>query len=147
MVVTTDVGNCDDIHPRNKRPVGERLAGWALTKTYGQKGIVFSGPMYKDMKVESGKVRLSFDYADDGLQAKSDDVAGFTIAGADKKFVAAKAKIDGKTVVVWSDEVKEPASVRFGWVNCPDATLFNKAGLPASPFKTDDWTWDTAPKQ
>jgi sialate O-acetylesterase len=166
MVVTTDVGNCNDIHPRDKGPVGERLARWALAKTYhlnvkaavhdtvhDGKGVdwdkvspsfdYISGPMYKEMKVEDGKVRLIFDYADSGLKGRADDVSGFTIAGKDQKFVPAKAKVEGKTVVVWSDEVKEPAAVRFGWNACPEATLFNGAGLPASPFKTDDWKWES----
>jgi sialate O-acetylesterase len=144
MVVTTDVGNCGDIHPRNKRPVGERLANWALAKTYAVKGIDFCGPMYKAMKVEGSKAVVSFDYADDGLNGKTEEIGGFTIAGTDRKFVQAKAKIEGKTVVVWSDDVKEPAAVRFGWTTCPEATLFDKAGLPASPFRTDEWPWETA---
>jgi sialate O-acetylesterase len=143
MVVTTDVGNCSDIHPRNKGPVGARLANWAFARTYGLKDIDYCGPMYKSMKVDGSKIVLSFDYAD-GLRSKAGDLTGFVIAGKDQKFVPAKAKVDGTTVVVWSDEVKDPAAVRFGWTACPDATLFNKAGLAASPFKTDDWKWDTA---
>jgi len=144
MVVTTDVGDCSDIHPRNKRPVGERLAKWALTKTYGTKDIAFSGPMYKRIEgIKGSSLAISFDHADDGLEVRGGQLTGFTIAGADRKFVPAKAEIDGSRVIVWSDEVKEPVAVRFGWANCPEATLFNKAGLPASPFKTDDWKWET----
>jgi sialate O-acetylesterase len=139
MVVISDVGNIKDIHPRNKIPVGQRLANWALNKTYGKKDIIFSGPLYKSMKVEGNKIRISFDYAESGLEAKGKELTTFEIAGADQKFVPATAKISGKTVVVQAKSVKNPVAVRFGWSNMAEPNLFNKAGLPASSFRTDDW--------
>jgi sialate O-acetylesterase len=139
MAVTTDIGNINDIHPQNKQDVGRRLALWALAKTYGQKNIIFSGPLYKSMKVEGDKIRLFFDYADGGLVAKDGPLTDFTIAGEDRNFVEAAAKIDGDTIVVSSDKVKKPVAARFGWRNTAVPNLFNKAALPASSFRTDDW--------
>ena len=138
MVVISDVGNIKDIHPRNKIPVGQRLANWALNKTYGKKDIVFSGPLYKSMKVEGNKIRISFDYAETGLVAKGKELTLFEIAGADQQFVPAMAKISGKTVVVSATSVKNPVAVRFAWSDTAEPNLFNKAGLPASSFRTDD---------
>jgi sialate O-acetylesterase len=145
MVVTTDNGDSLDIHPRNKKLVGERLSLWALKNDYGKKEVVFSGPLYKSMKIEGNKIRISFDYAD-GLLAKDGDVKEFTIAGADTNFVAAKAAIEGNTIVVWSDAVPKPVAVRFAWKNVPFPNLYNKADLPASPFRTDDWRLTTEGK-
>ena len=142
MAVITDIGNPEDIHPTNKVDVGKRLALWALAKDYGR-DIVYSGPLYKSMKVEGNKIRIYFDCAGDGLVCKDDSLTYFTIAGEDEKFVPAKAVIDGQSVVVWSDEVAKPVAVRFGWENAAEPNLFNKNGLPASPFKTDDFEWQT----
>lgn len=145
IVVTTDVGNADDIHPRNKKTVGERLSYWALNKEYG-KDFQYSGPMYKSMKVKVGKIVLSFDYSDK-MEAREGELRGFTIAGGDQKFVVANAKIVGDKIEVWSDEVKNPVAVRFGWQNVPDDNLFSNDGLPASPFRTDDWQVETQDKK
>jgi len=152
MTVTTDNGDSLNIHPRNKELVGDRLALWALHNEYGKKAIIVSGPLYKSMKIEGDKIRISFDF-DKGLVAKGGDLTEFTIAGDDQNFVAANAKIvqgtrsgEGNTVVVWSDEVKNPKAVRFAWKNVPHPNLFNGADLPASPFRTDDWKLTTQGK-
>jgi sialate O-acetylesterase len=138
MAVTVDIGNIKDIHPKNKQDVGKRLALWALAKSYGKTGLVYSGPLYKDMKVDGSKVRLSFEHVGSGLVSRDDKpLSNFTIAGEDNKFVAAKAEIDGGTVVVSSDEVTKPVAVRFGWDQLAEPNLSNKEGLPASPFRTD----------
>ncbi|GIW81112.1 MAG: hypothetical protein KatS3mg105_2919 [Gemmatales bacterium] len=140
MAVTTDISNLTDIHPKNKQDVGKRLALWALAKTYGKKDLVYSGPLYKRMKIEGNKIRIFFDHVGDGLVSRDGKPLNwFTIAGADKKFVKANAEIDGNEVVVWSDEVAKPVAVRFGWHQEAEPNLANKNGLPASPFRTDDW--------
>jgi sialate O-acetylesterase len=148
MAVTTDIGNLNDIHPKNKQDVGLRLALWALAKDYGKSDVVYSGPLYDSMSVEGNKVRIKFKHTAGGLKTKDNqDLTLFTIAGADKKFVPAKAKIDGETVVVWSDEVPNPVAVRYGWTEFAEPSaynLYNKAGLPASPFRTDDFPMLTA---
>ena len=138
MVVTTDIGNPNDIHPKNKQDVGKRLALWALAKTYGQQDIVYSGPIYKRMKVEGDKIRIFFDHIGGGLVAKDGPLTHFAIAQKEGDFVPATAVIDGDTVVVSSENVKEPTAVRFGWENAAEPNIFNKEGLPASPFRTDD---------
>ena len=144
MAVTTDiVHNIGDIHPRNKRDVGKRLALWALAKTYG-KDLVYSGPLYKSMKVEGKKIRLSFAHTGGGLKSRDGKPLNeFQIAGADGKFVPAKATVDGKTVVVESDKVASPTQVLFGWHKTANPNLVNKEGLPASPFRTKDWLGGT----
>jgi sialate O-acetylesterase len=139
------VGDPKDIHPKKKGPVGARLALAARGIAYGEK-IEYSGPVYDKMTIKDGKAVLSFKHADKGLEAKEGELRGFTMAGADKKFYNAKAEIQGDTVLVWSDQVKEPAAVRYGWANCPVVNLWNKDGLPASPFRTDDFPMVTAPK-
>ncbi len=140
MAVTVDIGNVKDIHPRNKQEVGRRLALWALAKTYGKPIAVYSGPLYRKMKVEGNKVRLFFDHTGSGLVSRDGKpLTWFTIAGADKKFVEAKAVIDGDTVVVSSEQVAKPVAVRFGWDDSAEPNLSNKEGLPASPFRTDRW--------
>jgi sialate O-acetylesterase len=140
MVVTTDIGDLKDIHPRNKQDVGKRLALWALTRTYGRDGLVCSGPLYKSMKIEGDKIRLTFDHAGSGLASRDGKPLNwFQVAGADKKFVKAEAQIDGDTVVVHSEAMPEPAAVRFGWDRAAEPNLMNKEGLPASPFRTDRW--------
>ena len=138
MAVTVDISNIKDIHPRNKQDVGKRLALWALAKDYGCEDVVYSGPLYKSMKLEDGKARLQFDHVGGGLVSRDGKpLSWFQIAGSDKQFVEAKAEIDGDSVVVWSDTVAQPAAVRFGWDQLAEPNLSNKEGLPASPFRTD----------
>jgi sialate O-acetylesterase len=139
MAVTMDIGTEDNIHPKNKQDVGKRLALWALAKAYGQKEVAFSGPIYKSMKVEGRNIRLYFDYTQGGLLAREGHLIDFTIAGVDKKFVPAQAGIEGDTVIVSSEQVKKPVAVRFAWARWAKPNLYNKAGLPASSFRTDDW--------
>ncbi|MCG6914054.1 glycosyl hydrolase family 2 [bacterium BMS3Abin03] len=139
MAVTLDIGNPGNIHPADKKDVGERLARWALAKTY-DKNVFYSGPLYKSMNVENNKIILSFDYADDGLVIKErNGENNFIIAGEDKVFRKASVKIDGGKLIVSNDEIKNPVSVRYCWSNTNEATLFNKEGLPASSFRTDNW--------
>ncbi len=138
MVVTMDIGNLRDIHPKNKQEVGRRLALWALANDYGR-NIVYSGPIYKSMKIEGRKVRLRFDHVGRGLTALGGRLRGFEVAGADKKFHQATATIVGDEVVVWSPEVEAPVAVRYAFTSTATASLMNKDGLPASPFRTDDW--------
>jgi sialate O-acetylesterase len=141
MAVTVDVvDNIKDIHPTNKQDPGKRLALWALANVYGREGIVYSGPLYKSMAVEGNKVRLRFDHVGSGLVSRDGKpLSNFEIAGADKKFVEAKAEIDGEAVVVSADGVAAPVAVRFGWHQESQPNLSNKEGLPASPFRTDSW--------
>lgn len=136
MTVTTDVGDAADIHPRNKQPVGQRLALAARALAYGEK-IEYSGPLYTSMKVEPGKIILNFKHTGSGLVAKDGPLKGFTIAAKDKTFVPAKAEIQGNTVVVSADGIADPSAARYGWDNVPDVNLYNQEGLPASPFRTD----------
>lgn len=139
MAVTIDIGNPKDIHPRNKQDVGRRLELAALATVYGRE-VVYSGPLYKEMKREAGAIRVSFTHVGGGLEAKGDGgLKGFAIAGADRKFVWADARIDGESVVVSSPGVVEPVAVRYAWDSNPECNLYNKAGLPASPFRTDTW--------
>ncbi len=138
MAVTLDIGNSDNIHPAKKQEVGERLALWALVKDYGKK-LEYSGPIYKSMKISNSKIILSFDYAN-GLQLKlSHEKNNFQIACPDSIFKDAVVHIKGKTIVVSSPEIHDPVAVRYCWGNTLEATLFNKAGLPASSFRTDSW--------
>jgi len=161
QAVLIDIGESADIHPRKKTDVGERLALIALAKDYGKK-IPFSGPVYNSMRTEGGKAILSFKSADGGLVAKTlpdtytvksqsgetaplvrnspgSQLEGFAICGEDRKWVWADARIDGDNVVVWSDKVPVPVAVRYAWAENPTCNLFNGAGLPASPFRTDDF--------
>ncbi|MBN2578639.1 MAG: 9-O-acetylesterase [Pirellulales bacterium] len=139
MAVTMDIGNPQDIHPKNKQDVGRRLALWALAKVYGKDGV-YSGPIYKSMAVEGDKVRLTFDHVGGGLVSRDGKpLTEFTIAGADQKFVPATAEIDGPNVVVSSPEVPHPVAVRFAWRDDSVPNLSNRDGLPASSFRTDDW--------
>ncbi len=137
MAVITDIGNVNDIHPRNKKEVGRRLSFWALAKTYGRQDLVYSGPLYKSMRVDGSQVLLSFDHAQGLKSSDGKALAWFTIAGADNNFVPAKAEIIGNNVVVSSAEIPQPAAVRFGWNELAEPNLVNGAGLPASPFRTD----------
>lgn len=136
MVVTTDIGNPDNIHPGDKQDVGKRLALWALAKNYGKDSLVYSGPIYKSSSTEGNKITISFDYVDGGLVAKGGKLKGFEIAGADSVYHPAIAQIVSDKVVVSSPKVKKPIAVRFGWSQTPATNLFNTAGLPASPFRT-----------
>jgi sialate O-acetylesterase len=136
MAVITDYGDANDIHPKQKEPVGNRLSLAARALAYGEK-IVYSGPLYKGMKAAGSEVAISLDSTGGGLVAKDGELKGFTIAGADGKFVPAKAAIKGDDVIVSAEGVAEPKAVRYGWENVPDVNLFNKEGLPASPFRTD----------
>jgi sialate O-acetylesterase len=154
MVVTIDIGHPTDIHPKNKQDVGGRLAQWALAEEYGQ-DIVPSGPLYKSMAVEGSAIRLSFDHVGQGLMAGKktilkpydpiqeltpDALKRFAIAGADRVWHWADAKVDGDTVVVSSPVVTAPIAVRYAYSMNPEgANLYNKDGLPASPFRTDTW--------
>jgi sialate O-acetylesterase len=139
MIVTTDIGEAADIHPLNKLDVGKRLALAAENLAYGDKKVIYSGPIYKSMKIEGSKITLTFTNTDGGLVAKNGQLKYFAIAGPDKKFVWANAKINSDKVIVWSDEVKNPVAVRYAWADNPDgANLYNKTGLPASPFRTGE---------
>jgi sialate O-acetylesterase len=146
MAVITDVGDERDIHPRWKEPVGARLALAARGIAYGEK-VVYSGPVYKGMKVDDGRVVLSFDHVGAGLVARGGPLVGFTVAGEDRKFVKAQAEIHEGQVVVWNPDVPRPVAVRFGWANYPVVNLWNKEGLPASPFRTDDFPMVTNPQK
>jgi sialate O-acetylesterase len=135
MAVTTDVGHPTDIHPKQKQPIGERLALAARAVAY-EEDIEFSGPTYDSMSVDGNRVVINFKHLGGGLVAKGGELQGFVVYGKDKETVGT-AKIEGNTIVVSSDEISEPVGVRYGWANVPDVNLYNQAGLPASPFKTD----------
>jgi sialate O-acetylesterase len=139
MAVTNDIGNLKDIHPHNKQEVGRRLALWALAHDYHRPKVVFTGPVYKEMEVDGNKVILSFDHAEGGLKMDGKELKAFTIAGEDRVFVPAKARIKDGTVEVWSPKVKKPVAVRFGFSDIALPNLTNGAGLPASAFRTDNW--------
>jgi len=166
MAVITDVGEAADIHPGNKQAVGRRLALAARHIAYGQ-DIVYSGPMFDSVKFQDGRAVVTFKNVGGGLVARDvelEDVVrengrnvtvkvpvkgelkGFAVAGEDKKFAWAEATIDGDTIVLTSPEVPHPVAVRYGWADNPACNLFNKEGLPASPFRTDDWPGVTAGK-
>jgi len=165
QAVLIDIGETEDIHPRNKKEAADRLARLALARTYGQK-VVDSGPVFKSAKIEGSKIRVLWDHVEGGLkahpvpatdQSRSTDpktvplvrnspqseLEGFAICGKDQKWVWADAGIDGDSVVVWSPEVGEPVAVRYGWANNPTCNLYNGAGLPAAPFRTDDFPANT----
>jgi len=139
MAVAIDIGDADNIHPRNKQEVGRRLALGALKIAYGR-DVVHSGPLYESMTVRDGRTYLRFTNTGSGLAVRvGRSLRGFAVAGEDRKFVWADALIRDDEVVVWSDAVSQPAAVRYGWGDNPDCTLCNREGLPASPFRTDDW--------
>lgn len=145
MVVTTDVGDAKDIHPRDKKTIGERLARWPLHYQYGNKKLEASGPIYKSMQIKGNKIILHFDHAED-LVFQGGEPKELMIASKDEKFVPAKAIIEGSVIKVWSEKVIEPVAVRFAWKNVPEPNLFNKSALPASPFRTDNWPVETQDK-
>ncbi|MEM7382285.1 MAG: sialate O-acetylesterase, partial [Bacteroidota bacterium] len=140
QAVIIDIGEENDIHPRNKQDVGYRLGLAAQKLTYG-KDVIPSGPVFSEMQAANGKLILKFNYSDNGLKTKDGNApGGFAIAGADKKFVWADARISGNTVEVFSEEIKEPVAVRYAWGDNPDkANLYNNEDLPATPFRTDQW--------
>ena len=155
MAVTIDIGEANDIHPRNKQDVGQRLARWALADTYGKKDVVKSGPLYQSAtpeQVDQQKaMAITFLNFGSGLRVKGEGpLLGFTIAGKDEQFVVAQAQIiqepgNASSIVrVWSDQVKDPVAVRYAWEDNPDeANLVNEEGLPASPFRTDSFKGPT----
>jgi sialate O-acetylesterase len=145
MAVITDVGDPKDIHPRDKSPVGARLALAARAVAYGEP-IEYSGPTYESMQVMNNKIAIRFSHVGKGLEARDAPLHGFAIAGEDHKFHNAQAEIRDNQVYVWCDQVQKPVAVRYGWANCPVVNLWNKDGLPASPFRTDDFPMVTRPK-
>lgn len=137
-VSIVDVGHKTNIHPQQKQPVGERLATAALVVAYGKEGVP-AGPEFESLTIRNDAAVVKLKNVGQGLVAKDGDLKGFTLAGEDKKFHEAKAKIEGDTIVVTAEGVTAPKAVRFGWNNFPEINLWNKDGLPASPFRTDDW--------
>lgn len=141
LAIINDVGAADDIHPKNKKDPGERLARWALAKDYGM-DVVYSGPLYRDHSVKGDSLRVTFDAIGDGLKTRSGGpLARFEIAGKDREWHWADATIDGKdAVLVRSSNVPQPVAVRYAWASNPEgANLVNSEGLPTSIFRTDDW--------
>jgi sialate O-acetylesterase len=143
LALAIDIGDAQDIHPKDKQDVGLRLALAALHVAYHQ-NLPYSGPTYRSQRIEGHTIRLSFDNAFGGLKAKGDALKGFAIAGSDGKFHWADAKIDGNSVIVQSVDVPSPVAVRYDWGNNPSGNLYNSSDLPTVPFKTDDWPWVTA---
>ena len=141
LVVTIDLGEWNDIHPLNKKDIGYRLSLAAQKLAYGDQNVVHSGPILSSVTPENGKIRLRFDQTGSGIVSKDDDeLRWFAIAGADKKFVWAQARIEGKNeIVVWNDTISAPLYVRYAWADNPEnVNFYNKEGLPASPFRTDE---------
>jgi len=138
LAVAIDVGEAEDIHPRDKQTVGYRLALAAERIAYGLK-VPYSGPVFRSVIREGRRLRIVFDHVEDGLVVKGEKLEGFAVAGEDRRFVWAEATVEGDTVVVWSEAVARPASVRYAWAMNPACNLYNSAGLPAVPFRTDDW--------
>ena len=138
LASAVDIGDAKNIHPTNKLDVGRRLARWALSAVYGRGGE-WSGPLFKAMTVEGDTAHITFDHVGRGLAVHGDGLGGFEVAGADRHFVRADARIEGATVIVSSPAVPAPAAVRYAWDDDPVVSLFNEDGLPASPFRTDDW--------
>jgi len=140
MVVTMDIGNPTNIHPKRKKPVGERLALLALAKDYGRQELVYSGPAFNGFQIESKQIRIKFNHVGTGLTTRDGkSLSHFEIAGNDHVFLPAEAKIDGDTILVRSDQIDAPVAVRYGWGNADEPNLMNKEGLPSSSFRTDDW--------
>lgn len=139
MAVTTDISDIKDIHPRNKQDVGKRLALWAMATTYGQRRTAYSGPIYSHYTINGDRLVLHFNFAR-GLATRDGNApSDFTLAGPDKKFHPAQATIEGNTIVLRSDAVPNPVAARFAWFDTAEPNLVNQSGLPASPFRTDDW--------
>jgi sialate O-acetylesterase len=139
LAVTIDVGDPNNVHPHHKLEVGQRLAPWALGTVY-KRPIIYSGPIYQSMQLNGREIAIQFTHVGAGLEAHGiGELQGFAIAGSDRKFHWADARIEGDTVVVSSQEVAKPVAVRYAWADSPRCNLFNKDGLPASPFRSDDW--------
>jgi sialate O-acetylesterase len=137
MAVTTDIGNKSDVHPHDKQTLGDRLARIARARDYGE-AIEYAGPMYESMKVDGNKIRVKFSHAGKGLVSKGDELKMFEIAGADGKFIPAKATIDGDSVIVSAEGVSQPTAVRYAWNRwADDANLYNADGLPAAQFRSN----------
>jgi sialate O-acetylesterase len=149
VAVINDIGEATDIHPKNKQDVGRRLALLARHIAYGQDGFIWSSPLYRQTTREGNMLRVWFDHAESGLRARGNEpVKGFVIAGSDGKFVPATAKIEGATVLVSSPQVPDPQAVRYAWADdASKANLFNAAGFPAAPFRTDNWKLITEGKK
>lgn len=145
MAITMDVGEAEDNHPKNKKAVGERLALWAQARVYRQKIPAYSGPLPAGHEIKGSAVHLKFEHIQGGLKAQGGALKGFQVAGADKQWKSAQAKINVREVVVTNAEVKAPVAVRYSWAEVPEGNLFNGAGLPASPFRTDDWEETVVP--
>lgn len=139
MAIAVDIGEEKNIHPKNKQEVGRRLALWALGDVYGQKVAATSGPLPASHEVKGDEIVVSFTHCEGGLNAKEGDLKGFVIAGEDRQWKPANAKIDGDKVVVSSPDVPTPVAVRYAWAASPECNLYNGAGLPASPFRMDNW--------
>lgn len=137
MAVAIDIGDGDELHPRNKLDVGRRLAAWAFADSYGQK-IVFSGPLFESFSIGGNKVRIKFKYGSGLKTSDGGPVKGFAIAGVDRRFVWAEARIEGDTVIVSSPAIEKPVAVRYAWADNPAVNLYNREGLPASPFRTEN---------
>jgi sialate O-acetylesterase len=146
LAVTIDVGKAENLHPPRKAEIGERLALWALGTTYG-KTIVYSGPLYESSRIEGQRIRIQFQQIGSGLEARGGELKGFAIAGKDRKFHWASASIEGNSILVASPNVSAPVAVRYAWAGSPECNLYNKEGLPASPFRTDDWPGASAGKR
>jgi sialate O-acetylesterase len=144
LAVTIDTGEADNIHPKDKLVVGERLAYCALAQHYGEK-VTYQGPTFKSVERLPGALKINFDHTDGGLVVKGDMLAEFSVAGKDHQWHWADAKVDGDSVIVSSKDVADPEAVRYAWQSNPEATLFNGAGLPATPFRTDNWPEVTEP--
>ena len=140
MAVTIDLGDANELHPRNKVDVAKRLAAWALAETYRQK-VTATGPLYDSFSIKGDKIQVKFKQAGSGglKTPNGEPLKGIAIAGVDHKFVWAETRIKGDSLIVWSKEVAHPVAVRYAWADNPVCNLYNKAGLPASPFRTDDW--------
>ncbi len=145
LAVTVDIGDAKDIHPKNKQDVGKRLALLALHRTYG-KAVVDQGPTFAGQTIDGNKIRLRFTSVGGGLEPKNTDLVGFAVAGSDRKWHWATARIEGDAVVVESAEVAQPVAVRYAWDADPANNLRNREGLPATPFRTDDWPLLSFPK-
>jgi sialate O-acetylesterase len=138
MAITIDLGGEKAGHPVNKTDFAARLSLPVLHDVYGKDIPAWSGPIFRSAQRDGDRMVLTFDHST-GLKASSGELQGFAIAGRDKKFVWASAKIDGRKIIVWNDTVREPVAVRYAWAGNPKCNLVNAAGLPASPFRTDDW--------
>ncbi len=144
MAVAIDIGEADDIHPKNKQEVGRRLSLAAQATVYFH-DVPYSGPLLSETQIEDGKIRLSFRHANGLKSSDSAELRGFAIAGEDRIFRWAKTQLEGDHLLVYSPEISKPVAVRYNWADNPDGNLVNSVGLPASPFRTDDWPQTSTP--